>query len=182
LGRAAGQGAVIVEGVAVSVDGNALANVGTVAACSAVGVCADIPTVLQGLTGVDADLFLCLVEIPVPGLVGGGVAEALKRALVCAEEALRDLRDGTAWNGRRIHPATTDLSGGVLTGYEAVNRSGETGLLKLLKGRRRTGGPEQTLWLGNDVDRRARHGIHILKGGSKSLRRRIGALRRNDIG
>ena len=85
--RAAGQRAVIVEGIAISVYGNALANIGTVAA-AVVKVGSDVSAVFQGLTGVGANLFLCLLEVPEPRLVGGRIVETWKGALGGSEKAL----------------------------------------------------------------------------------------------
>jgi hypothetical protein len=179
--RTAGQRAVIIERISIRIHGNALADIGTVAT-AIVNVRPDIPAVLQRLTGVGAHLLLRLLEVPEPRLVGGRIVETGKGAFCCSEKALGDLGNGTARDGRGVHPATADFAGGVLAGHEAVKGAGEAGLLELLKGLSRSRGPEQAFRFGHDIHCRTCQGVHVLKGGTKGLRRRIGTLRRNEIG
>jgi hypothetical protein len=85
--RTAGQRAVIIERISIGIHGNALADIGTVAA-AIVKVGSDVSAVFQGLTGVDANLFLCLLEVPEPRLVGGRIVETWKGSFCCSEKAL----------------------------------------------------------------------------------------------
>jgi hypothetical protein len=176
------QGIIRIEGISIRIYRNALANVSTVSTVSIVGICGNVATILKGFTDVRADLLLSLFQVPIPRRIGGNCAERGQGAFGCSEIALRELRNGTSFNGCSVHPATTDFSARILTVYELVKRAVQTGLLKSVERGGCAGWTEETLRFLNNIYRSPCNGIDILKSLLKLIRSRIGTICRNESG